>query len=86
MENDTDEANSEYSDDYSFDNLFDVSSPVFEGVRVVDCINPSLSPSRIFPLALMVKKTFLHKQTAAWLLSKDEATLCTGRLTRVITD
>jgi hypothetical protein len=45
MENDTDEANSGYSDDYSSDNLFDVSSSFFEGVRVFDCINPSLYKS-----------------------------------------
>ena len=84
MENDTDGANSGDNDDYLSDNLFDVSSSVFEGVRVFDCINPSLSKS-YFSVDINGGKKYFHKQTAAWLLSRDKATLSADRLKRVIT-
>ena len=84
-QDDTDEANSMDSDDHLTDNLFDVSSSVFEGTRVFDSINPLLSKS-YFSVDFNGGKKFLHKQTAAWLLSKDKTTLSADRLKRVITD
>ena len=97
-QDETDEANSMDSDDHLTDNLFDVSSSVFEdscpfedrgadieGTRVFDSINPLLSKS-YFSVDINGGKNFLHKQTAAWLLSKDKTTLSPDRLKRVITD
>jgi hypothetical protein len=72
-------------EDYSADHLFNVSSTTFQGMRVFDSINPNLSKS-YFIVNINGTKKYLHKQTAAWLLSNDKYTLSSDRLERVMTN
>ena len=84
MRNGTDGTDSVDSGDNLSDNLFDVSSSVLEGIRVYDSIDPSLSKS-YFSVCMNDENKYIHKQTAAWLLSKDKTALSTDRLKRVLT-
>jgi len=67
------------------DHLFNVSSTTFQGMRVFDNINPALTKS-YFIVKINGTKKYLHKQTVAWLLSKDKTTLSSDRLKRVMTN
>ena len=67
------------------DHLFNVSSTNFRGMRVFDSINPALAKS-YFVVNINGTKKYLHKQTGAWLLSKDKPTLSSDRLKRVMTN
>lgn len=71
--------------DNSSDNLGKVSFSTFQGMRVFDSVNPTLSKSYFIVNINGVKK-YLHQQTATWLLSKDRPTLSSGRSKRVMTD
>jgi len=86
-ENDTDNEGSINGDDdeeYLSDHLFNVSSTNFQGMRVFDSINPTLTKS-YFIVNINGTKKYLHKQTAAWLLSKEKSALSSDRLKRVMT-
>ena len=87
-ENDTDNEGSINGDDdeeYLSDHLFNVSSTNFQGMRVFDSINPTLTKS-YFIVNINGTKKYLHKQTAAWILSNDTSTLSSDRLKRVMTN
>ena len=87
-ENDTDNEGSINGDDdeeYLSDHLFNVSSTNFQGMRVFDSINPTLTKS-YFIVNINGTKKYLHKQTAAWLLSKEKSALSSDRLKRVMTN
>lgn len=87
-ENETDYDDSINGDDdeeYLSDHLFNVSSTTFQGMRVFDSINPSLAKS-YFIVNINGTKKYLHKQTAAWLLSKEKSALSSDRLKRVMTN
>jgi hypothetical protein len=51
-------------------------------MRVFDSMNPTLAKS-YFIVNINDTKKYLHKQTAAWLLSKDKPTLSSDRFKRV---
>ncbi|CAM4835706.1 unnamed protein product [Rotaria magnacalcarata] len=77
------EDSTEDDDNYVSDHLFKVSSTTFQGMRVFDSINPTLAKS-YFIVNINGAKKYLHKQTAAWLLSTDKSTLSSDRLKRVM--
>lgn len=84
--NDADDENSfdDDGDDDNFDdNLTNVSTSTFHGMRIFNSINPTLSSS-YFSVNINGIRKFLHKQTAVWLLSKDKPTLSSDRLRRVM--
>ncbi len=72
-------------EDYLSDHLFNVSPITFQGMRVFDTINPILAKS-YFIVNINGTKKYLHKQTAAWILSNDKSTLSSDRLKRVMTN
>ena len=65
--------------------FFKISSATFQGMRVFDSINPSLAQS-YFVITIDNKKRYLHKQTAAWILSNEKCTLSSDRLKRVMSN
>jgi len=67
------------------DNLANISTSTFQGMRVSDSINLTLAKSYFIVNINGIKK-YLHKQTAAWLLSNDKPTLSSDRLKRVMTN
>ena len=77
-----DEESTEDVEDYPPDHLFNISSTTFQGMRVFDSINPTLAKS-YFIVDINGTKKYIHKQTAAWLLSSDKSTLSSDRLQRV---
>ena len=83
-EADNDELSDDDAEGYLNDHLFNVSSTNLRGMRVFDSINPALTKS-YFVINNNDTKKYLHKQTAAWLLSKDKPTLSSDRLTRAMT-
>ncbi|CAF3730967.1 unnamed protein product [Rotaria sp. Silwood1] len=72
-------------EDYLSDHLCNVSSTNFQGMRVFDSINPTLA-KWYFIVNINGTKKYLHKQTAAWLLSSDKSPLSLDRLKRVMTN
>ncbi len=85
-ENDADKKDSlDDDDDYLSGHLVNISTTSFQGMRVFDSINPTLAKS-YFIVNINGTKKYLHKQTAAWLLSKDKPTLSSDRLKRVMTN
>lgn len=72
-------------EDYLSDNFFNVSPSVFHGMRVFHSINPALVKSYTLSLTSMGQK-YLHKQIAAWILSKNKPTLSLDRLKHVMTN
>lgn len=72
------------NDDSLSDHFVNVSTVKFQGMRVFDSINPDLSKS-YFIVNIDGSRKYLHKQTAAWLLSKDKSFLSSDRLKRVMT-
>ena len=83
--NNTDDEDSFDDDNDLSDNLVNISTSTFHGIRVFDSINPVLAKS-YFTVNINDTKKYLHKQTAAWLLSKDKPTLSSDRLKRVMTN
>ncbi|CAF1167933.1 unnamed protein product [Rotaria sordida] len=83
--NDADDEDSFDDDNDLSDNLVNISASTFHGMRVFDWINPTLAKS-YFIVNINGTKKYLHKQTAAWLLSKDKPTLSSDRLKRVMTN
>ena len=83
--NNTDDEDSFDDDNDLSDNLVNISTSTFHGIRVFDSINPVLAKS-YFTVNINDPKKYLHKQTAAWLLSKDKPTLSSDRLKRVMTN
>jgi hypothetical protein len=73
------------SDDSLSDHLINASTTTFNGMRVFDSINPVLTKSH-FTVSINGTKRFLHKQTAAWFLSKNKSSLSSDRLKRVMTN
>ncbi|CAF1933665.1 unnamed protein product [Rotaria magnacalcarata] len=76
------EDSTEDDEDYLSDHLFKVSSTTFQGMRVFDSINPTLTKS-YFIVNINGTKIYLHKQTAAWRLSNEKSTLSSDRLKRI---
>jgi hypothetical protein len=52
-------------------------------MKVYSKINPKLKDS-YFEVLINAKVRFIHKQTASWILTKEENKLSADRLTRVI--
>ncbi len=86
-ENGTDNEDSvnDDDDDNLSDHLVNVSTTTFQGMRVFDSINPTLAKS-YFIVNINGTRKYLHKKTAAWLLSQDKSTLSSDRLKRVMTN
>ena len=83
--NDSDQEQSfDDNGDGQLENLANVSTSTFEGMRIVDKINPALDKS-YFVVGINGVKKYLNKQTATWLLSKEKFTLSSDRLKRVMT-
>jgi len=78
------ESLSEWLDDYVSDDedIMNSTKSDFEGIRIVDTINPALRQS-YFKVKLNGKIKFLHKQSACWLLSNNITKLSSDRLSRV---
>ena len=74
----------EWPDDYVSDDedILNSTKSDFEGIRIVDTINPALRQS-YFKIKLNGKIKFLHKQSACWLLSNNITKLSSDRLSRV---
>ena len=72
-------------DDSPSNQLTNVSAATFKGMRVFDSINTALAKS-YFIVNINGTRKYLHKQTAAWLLSKDKVSLSSDRLKRVRTN
>ena len=74
----------EWPDDYVSDDedILNSTKSDFEGIRIVDTINPALRQS-YFKIKLNGKTKFLHKQSACWLLSNNITKLSSDRLSRV---
>ena len=72
------------NDNDQWENLANVSTSTFEGMRIFDSINPALNKS-YFSVRINGVKKYLNKQTATWLLSKEKLTLSSDRLKRVMT-
>lgn len=62
--------------------ISNVSSSTKRGMRIFDSIHPSQHQS-FFRVKINGQQKFLHKQTAAWFLSKDSKKLSSDRLKRV---
>ncbi|CAF4855542.1 unnamed protein product, partial [Rotaria socialis] len=77
------EDSSENDKDYVSNRLFKVISTTFQGMRVFDSINPTLAKS-YFIVNINGTTIYLHRQTAAWLLSNDKFTLSSDRLKRIM--
>ncbi|CAF2142358.1 unnamed protein product [Rotaria magnacalcarata] len=77
------EDSSENDEDYVSNRLFKVISTTFQGMRVIDSINPTLAKS-YFIVNINGTTIYLHRQTAAWLLSNDKFTLSSDRLKRIM--
>ena len=77
--NNEDSINGDDDEDYLSDNLFNVSPPTFHGMRVFHSISSTLVKS-YFIVNINGTKKYLHKQTAAWLLSNNKSTLSSDRL------
>ena len=84
-EADDDDSSDDDNESYLNDHLFNLSSTNFRGMRVFDSINPTLAKS-YFVVNINGTKKYLHKQTGAWLFSKDKPTLSSDRLKRVMTN
>ncbi|CAF0834903.1 unnamed protein product [Rotaria sordida] len=82
---DGDDSPDDEDDDSLSDHLVSASTVRFQGMRVFDSINPTLAKS-YFIVNINDTRKYLHKQTAAWLLSKDKPTLSSDRLKRVMTN
>ncbi|CAF1433633.1 unnamed protein product [Rotaria sp. Silwood1] len=72
-------------EDYLSGHLCNVSSTSFQGMRFFDSIKQTLA-KWYFIVNINGTKKYLHKQTAAWLLSNDKSTLSSDRLKRVMTN
>ncbi|CAF3797315.1 unnamed protein product [Rotaria sp. Silwood1] len=55
----------------------------FDGIKIVDSINPMLKHS-YFKININDKIKYLHKQSACWLLSNTITRLSSDRLSRVM--
>ncbi|CAF1476242.1 unnamed protein product [Rotaria sp. Silwood1] len=77
------EAN-EYCSDEDEENNYRITSSkeIFQGLRVYDEIDPS-KKSHYFPITINYKPKFIHKQTAARLLTIEKNRLSSDRQTRV---
>ncbi|CAF3773251.1 unnamed protein product [Rotaria sp. Silwood1] len=77
------EAN-EYCSDEDEENNYPITSSkeIFQGMRVYDEIDPS-KKSHYFPITINYKPKFIHKQTAARLLTIEKNRLSSDRQTRV---
>jgi hypothetical protein len=90
-DNDTDDSYSEDNDedDTYLENNEDKKETVitkktnFNGMRVYNKVNTKLKDS-YFEVLINGKVKFIHKQTACWILTKEENKLSADRLTRVI--
>jgi predicted RNA binding protein with dsRBD fold (UPF0201 family) len=80
--NDEDVLDFENDDIFDGDMLTSTKSD-FNGIRILDSINPMLKQS-YFKIKLNEKIKYLHKQSAYWLLSNNITRLSSDRLSRVM--
>lgn len=80
--NDEDVLDFENDDIFDGDMLTSTKSD-FNGIRILDSINPMLKQS-YFKIKLNEKIKYLHKQSACWLLSNNITRLSSDRLSRVM--
>ncbi|CAF1583850.1 unnamed protein product [Adineta steineri] len=72
------------SDDSSDEeDLLNSTKSDFNGIRIVDDINPALRQS-YFKIKINDKIKYLHKQSACWLLTNNITKLSSDRLSRVM--
>lgn len=68
--------------DTNEDEILNSTKSDFNGIRIVDNINPSLRHS-YFKIKINGHIKYLHKQSACWLLSSNNTRLSSDRLSRV---
>ena len=64
------------------EDILDSTKSDFNGIRIVDHINPTLRHS-YFKIKINGNIKYLHKQSACWLLSTNNTKLSSDRLSRV---
>lgn len=65
------------------EDILNSTKSTFDGIRIVDNINPQLKDS-YFKIKINDKIKYLHKQSACWLLSNKSTRLSNDRLSRVM--
>ncbi|CAF4993234.1 unnamed protein product, partial [Rotaria sp. Silwood1] len=72
------------NDDYNEqEEILNSTRSSFDGIKIVDNINPTLKHS-YFKIKINDKIKYLHKQSACWLLSNKSTRLSSDRLSRVM--
>ncbi|CAF1475339.1 unnamed protein product [Rotaria sordida] len=72
--------NDDYNDE---EEILNSTRSSFDGIKIVDNINPTLKHS-YFKIKINDKIKYLHKQSACWLLSNKSTRLSSDRLSRVM--